>query len=196
MKKLFLTMIAGLGFTMMVNAQSTDKGTIILGGNVSYDYLNVVDVDGNQQSYSILPNIGYFVNDNFALGLGFGYRGVSETNTMDIKTTTGEFVVSPYARYYKGEGPVKFFGQVSVPMGWGSEKYDGDKTGTTERYGAAVSPGIAYFPTNKIGIELSVRGLYYEYASAKPENGEKVGVNTFGLNVNSFTPSLGVKFHF
>lgn len=196
MKKLFLTVIAGLGFTMLASAQSTDKGTVVLGGNVSYNYEKVVDLDGNQQSYSILPNIGYFVKDNFALGLGLGYAGISQENAADRKSIAGGFIVSPYARYYKGDGPVKFFGQLSVPMAWANSKIDGNKVGTSENYGATVSPGIAFFPTEKIGVELSVRGLYYEYSSIKHENGSKVGTNTFGLNADSFAPSLGVKFHF
>lgn len=196
MKKLFLTMIAGLGFAAVVNAQSTDKGTVILGGNVSYDFSKVVDVDGNNQSYSILPNIGFFVQDNFALGLGVGYAGSTAKNAADIKTVAGEFTVSPFARLYRGDGNVKFFGQLSVPMGWGTNKVDGDKVRSTERYGAAISPGVAYFPTSKLGIELSVRGLYYEYNSMTPEGGSKTGINEFGLNANSFMPSIGVNFYF
>lgn len=196
MKKLFLTMLTGLGVALGVNAQSTDKGTVILGGNVSYDFSKVVDVDGNKQHYAILPHIGYFVQDNFALGLGLGYAGETTKSPADIKSSLGEFAVSPYARYYKGDGDVKFFGQLAVPMAWGTQHVDGNKVGTTERYGAALSPGIAYFPTSKLGIELSVRGLYYQYSSEKPEGGAKVGVNEFGLNANSLTPTIGVSFYF
>ena len=196
MKKIFLTMMTGLGLAVVANAQSTDKGNVILGGNASYNYEKVVDVDGNAQSYAILPHIGYFVQDNFAVGLGVGYAGSAEKSPVDVKTTLGEFAVSPYARLYKGDGNVKFFGQLSVPMAWGTSKIDGNKTGTTERYGAAISPGIAYFPTDRLGIELSVRGLYYEHASHKPQGGSKVGVNEFGLDVNSLMPSVGVNFYF
>ncbi|MFC3196503.1 outer membrane beta-barrel protein [Parapedobacter deserti] len=196
MKKLFLTMMAGLGVTMAVNAQSTDKGTVIVGGNVSYDYKKVVDVDGNTQHYAILPHVGYFVQNNFALGLGLGYSGETTKSAADVKTSLGEFAVAPYARYYKGDGNVKLFGQLAAPMAWGTQHVDGDKTGTTERYGAALSPGIAYFPSSRLGIELSVRGLYYEYSSQKPEGGSKVGVNEFGLNANSLAPSIGINFYF
>lgn len=196
MKKLFLTMLTGLAVTLGVNAQSTDKGTVILGGNISYDFSKTIDVDGNKQHYAILPHIGYFVQDNFALGLGLGYAGETTKSPSDIKTSLGEFAISPYARYFKGDGPVKFFGQLAVPMAWGTHHVDGNKTGSTERYGVALSPGIAYFPTNKLGIEFSVRGLYYQYSSEKPESGTKIGVNEFGLNANSLTPTIGVSFYF
>lgn len=196
MKKLFLTLVAGLALSTMVHAQSTDKGKWMLGGNVSYDIQSVQDVDGNTQQYAILPQVGYFVQDNFALGLGFGYAGQYEKSNTDVETTLGEFAVAPFARLYNGNGDLKFFTQLAVPMGWGTNHLDGNKTHTTERYGVAISPGLAYFPTSRVGVELSVKGLYYEYASMKPENGSKQGVNHFGLNGNSFSPTVGVSFYF
>lgn len=196
MKKLFFTLIAGLGLVTVSNAQTTDKGTFMLGGNVSYQYSKVDGVKGEKQGYAILPQAGYFIQDNFALGLGLGYAGSTDKNDAGSKIVSGEFSVAPFARLYKGDGALKFFGQLSVPMGWGTNKVGGSKTGTTERYGVAVSPGIAYFPTSKIGIELAVRGLYYEHNSVKPKTGGKIGTNEFGLNANSFAPTIGVNFYF
>ncbi len=194
MKKLFLTLSAAIAVTFAANAQ-TEKGTTILGGNVSYDYNKVKDADGDIQSFSILPNVGVFVSDNVAVGLGFGYT-FSQNDDGTEKAKTGEFSVAPFARLYKGDGNFKFFGQLSVPMGWGNQKTNDTKIGTTERYGVALSPGFAYFPTSKIGIEFSVRGLYYENATQKPEGGESVSTNSFGLNANSFAPKIGIQFYF
>ena len=196
MKKLLLTMIAGLGFGLVVNAQSTDKGNLMLGGNASYNYSKVVDLDSNKQTYSIIPQVGYFVKDNLAIGLGIGYAGATQIDASDIKTITGEFSIAPYARQYAGTGDVKFFGQLSVPMGWGNHKVAGNEVSSSERYGVSLSPGVAYFPTEKLGIELSVNGLHYEYSSLTPNNGTKVGTNSFGLNANSLAPSIGVNFYF
>lgn len=189
-------MIAGLGFGLVVNAQSTDKGQVLVGGNASYNYSKVVDVNGNNQTYSIIPQVGYFVKDNLALGLGIGYSGATQIDAQDVKSITGEFAIAPFARQYAGSGNVKFFGQLSVPMDWGNSKVGGQEVGTAERYGVALSPGVAYFPTNKLGVEFSVNGLYYEYSSLTPTNGTKVGTNTFGLNANSWAPSIGVNFYF
>src|SRR5690606_30527667 len=113
-----------------------------------------------------------------------------------IKTQVGEFSAAPFARLYKGNGNFKFFGQVSVPMGWGNSKSDGDKLGTSARYGVEVAPGFAFFPTEKIGIELSVRGLYYQNTTLKPEGGDDVTSNSFGLDASSFAPRLGLQFYF
>lgn len=195
MKKLVLTMIVGLGFGMFANAQ-TDKGTITIGGNFGYDYSKVVDVDGHVQNYSIMPKIGYLVQDNLELGLGLGYAGSTDTDSFDVKSTIGEFAVAPYLRKFYGNSDVKFFSQVAVPMGWGKAKHDGTEIGTTERYGVALSPGIAYSPKSNFAVELSIKGLYYEYASVTPDAGAKVASNTFGLNANSFMPSIGFNFYF
>src|SRR5690606_15534099 len=145
MKKLFLTLSAAIAVTFAANAQ-TEKGKTILGGNVGYDYSKVKDTDGSIQSFSILPNVGFFVKDNVALGLGFGYSG-GQTDDGSDKTKTGEFSVAPFARLYKGDGNFKFFGQLAVPMGWGTSKVNDTKLGTSERYGVELAPGFAYFPT-------------------------------------------------
>ncbi|MFB2118903.1 outer membrane beta-barrel protein [Parapedobacter sp. 2B3] len=194
MKKLFLTLSAAVALTFAANAQ-TEKGKTILGGTVSYDYSNVKDVDGNDQSFSIIPSVGVFVNDNVAVGLGIGYAWGQDDNGT-TKTQAGEFSAAPFARLYKGDGNFKFFGQVSVPMGWGTTKADGDKTGSSARYGVEVAPGFAFFPTEKIGIEFSVRGLYYQNATWKPEGGGDVTSNSFGLDASSFAPRIGLQFYF
>ena len=194
MKKLFLTLTAAAAVTFAANAQ-TEKGKTILGGNVSYDYSNVKDVDGSLQGFSILPSVGVFVSDNVAVGLGIGYAWNQEDDGTD-KSKVGEFSAAPYARLYKGDGNFKFFGQLSVPMAWGTSKENDTKLGNTERYGVELAPGFAYFPTEKIGIEFSVRGLYYQNSTLKPEGGDNVSTNSFGLNANSLAPKIGVQFYF
>lgn len=194
MKKVLLTLTAAIAVTFAANAQ-TEKGKTILGGNVSYDHSSVKDVDGSEQSFSILPNVGVFVADNIAVGLGFGYSFLQEDDGTD-KSKIGAFQAAPFARLYKGDGNFKFFGQVSVPMAWGNMKENDTKLGNTATYGVALAPGFAYFPTEKIGIEFSVRGLYYETTTLTPEAGDKFTSSSFGLNANSLAPSIGIQFYF
>ncbi len=197
MKKLFLTLTAAVAVTFAANAQ-TEKGKTILGGSVSYDYSKVKDADTEGHSLGILPSVGFFVSDNFAIGTGIGYS--YEENTAAASVFGGDklnvFSVAPFARLYKGDGNFKFFGQLSVPMGWGSAKEGDDKLGNTERYGVELAPGFAYFPTDKIGIEFSVRGLYYQNSTLKPEGGDNLSTNSFGLNANSLAPRIGIQFYF
>ena len=198
MKKVLLTLSAAVALTFAANAQ-TEKGKVILGGNVSYDYSKVKGSDVESHTLGIVPSVGYFVNDNFAVGTGVGYMYEKNSATAAFfgGETVNEFSVAPFARLYKGDGNFKFFGQLSVPMGWGTGKNgDGDKLGSINRYGVQLAPGFAYFPTEKIGIELSVKGLYYENTTTKPEGAGKTTSNTFGLNANSLAPRIGVQFYF
>ncbi|SFC70158.1 Outer membrane protein beta-barrel domain-containing protein [Parapedobacter composti] len=196
MKKLFLTLSAAVAVTLAANAQ-TEKGKVILGGNVSYDYTKVKDADVEGHALGILPSVGFFVSDNIAVGTGLGYSYSENTDALAFEgNKLSVFSVAPFARLYKGEGDFKFFGQLSVPMGWGTAKEGDTKLGNTEQYGVELAPGFAYFPTSKIGIELSVRGLYYQTNTLKAEEGGSLTTNSFGLNANSLAPRIGVQFYF
>ena len=197
MKKVLLTLTAVTAITLAANAQ-TEKGKVMLGGQVSYNGTSTKDSDAKTNSFSIIPNVGYFVADNIAVGTGVGYNWSENKSDNDNKNTTSSFVVAPFGRLYSAnEGPVKFFGQLSVPMSWGTTKANDDKLGTTANYGVELAPGIAFFPTSNIGIDFKVKGLYFESNTSKNEvTDAKVTRSNYGLNANSFTPSVGVTFHF
>ncbi len=198
MKKLFLTLAAVSALTFAANAQ-TEKGKVTLGGQVGFGISDVKDTDIKNNSFSINPTVGYFVADNIEVGTSVGYAW-AENKVTAAKNTKNEFQVAPYARMYSGNGPLKFFGQLSVPMSWGkntaettvanaSTKVDSKYT----NYGVQLAPGLAFFPTSNVAISLSVQGLYYNNHKNKATD---VTTNTFGLDANSLNPTLGVKFHF
>ena len=197
MKKLLLTLTAVSAITFATQAQ-TEKGKFIVGGSVSYDGKSVKDSDAKSNSFGIVPSVGYFVADNIAVGTGVGYNWKENKVNADNKSTADAIVLAPFGRLYSAnQGPVKFFGQLSVPMAWGTEKANGTKTGTTESYGVELAPGIAFFPTSNIGIDFKVRGLYFESNTSKAEGTDvKNSVSNYGLNASSFAPSVGVTFHF
>ncbi|GAA4789003.1 hypothetical protein GCM10023231_16610 [Olivibacter ginsenosidimutans] len=196
MKKLFLTLTAALALTFAAQAQ-TEQGRLFLGGSVGYNYEKVNGTDHAAQSFNVVPNIGYFISDNVAIGTGIGYQYSQHYTGSDVKIKDNAFVVSPFARAYKGNELFKFFGQLSVPMAWSSEKEDGTKTQSVAHYGVQLSPGLAFFPHRNVGIELSVRGLYYGNDRVKDEaTGHKVITNSFGLASDFFAPQLGVQFYF
>jgi hypothetical protein len=196
MRKLFLTLTAAVALTFAANAQ-TEKGKLFLGGSVGYDYSKINGTEHSAQSFNVTPSVGYFINDNFAIGTGIGYTYAQDYNNQGDKLKSQAFTASPFARAYKGNESFKFFGQLSVPMAWGNNKVEDTKTSTFSSYGVQLSPGIAFFPHKNVGIELSVRGLYYGNDRTKLEaTGEKTIRNSFGLASNFFAPQLGVQFYF
>ncbi|WP_256012276.1 outer membrane beta-barrel protein [Desertivirga xinjiangensis] len=205
MKKLVLSIALLSAFAFAGQAQ-TEKGKIIVGGTASYTS-SKSDADGAKaaENLSLVPNIGYFVANNIAVGTGVGYN----YSKLDHASSFGQneaFVVSPFGRYYVDLGEkFKFFGQASVPMAFGTVKATdasgdtGAKTGTSTSIGVAVSPGFAYFPTKKIGIEFAFQGASYESYKVKDGNDndlEGEGRETFAIGTSFFTPKIGVQFHF
>lgn len=205
MKKVFLS-IALLSAVAFTTQAQTEKGKFIVGGNASYS-TSKSDADNAKSShnFSILPNVGYFVSDNIAVGTGIGYQ----SSKASIESSVGKkeaFVVAPFARHYT---PVaekfKFFGELSVPMAFGTTKATdadlkvGDKTGNTTSIGVALSPGFAYYPSSKIGIEFAFSGISYQNSKAEDADGNKLkgsGRDSFSIGTDFFAPHIGIQFHF
>lgn len=205
MKKLILSITAVIAIISVSTAQ-TEKGKILLGGTASYQS-SKSDADGAKaaENLNLLPNIGYFVADNFAVGTGVGYS-YSKADVASVAGQNEAFVVSPFGRYYVPlTEKFKFFGQASVPMAFGTVKATdangdtGSKTGSSTSIGVAVSPGFAFFPTSKIGIEFAFNGASYNSYKVKDSNDNDVkgaGSEDFSIGTSFFTPQIGVQFHF
>ncbi|MCJ0743026.1 outer membrane beta-barrel protein [Pedobacter montanisoli] len=200
MKKVLLSLVAVAAITFGANAQ-TEKGKIMLGGNVGFNSTKVEGAAKSDVKFSVVPNVGYFVANNVAIGTGVGYtynKAVSNSRQNEA------FVVAPFGRYYVGlSDQFKFYGQLAVPMAFGTNKAvdangdTGAKLGTSTSIGVNLAPGFAFYPTKRVGIELSVNGLDYAHNEYKVEStGTKVKSNSFGLNADTFAPKLGVQFHF
>lgn len=195
MKKFYLTLAAVAALTFASQAQ-TEKGNFVLGGGLGFNTESVKDTDDKATSFNILPSVGYFVSENISVGVGLGYAWGKTEDGVD-ETTGGVFAVAPFSRWYSANGPVRFFGQLSVPMSWGNQKVNDEKTGNISNYGVELAPGVAYFPTSKIGLEFKVRGLYYNSNIVDPTgDAPKTTVNSFGLDANSLAPTVGVQFYF
>lgn len=169
MKKLFLTLTAVAALTLASNAQ-TEKGKFIVGGQVGFQSSKVKDTDAKTNSFSINPTAGYFVSDNWAIGTGVGYNFGKVETGADNSIKTSSFQAAPFVRNYVGNGQFRFFSQLSVPMAWGKTTTEVASVETDrkfETYGVELAPGFAFFPTNRVGIELKVRGLYFEHRNEK-----------------------------
>ncbi|MCX2483008.1 outer membrane beta-barrel protein [Pedobacter sp. MR2016-24] len=209
MKKVLLSLIAVAGLAFTTQAQ-TEKGNFLIGGNVE---LNTGKTDGAAKTninFAVIPSVGYFFSNDFAVGTGIGYEYAKNYSSVDVAGTlvgasaqSSAFVVSPFLRGYKSvNDQFKFFAQLSVPMAFGNNKI-GDaegnnmvKTGKNNQVGVALSPGFAFFPSKKFGIEFSVNGISYNDYNAEDANGNNVGGNkNFNIGANFFAPKIGVQFY-
>ena len=92
----------------------------------------------------------------------------------------------------------KFFGQFNANVGFGKiEQTNAIPTDNTN-YNASISPSIAFFPTQKLAIELGFGLISYQHTDIKFEENisDNYSMDIFNFGFKSFSPSLGVNFHF
>ncbi|RZJ80545.1 MAG: hypothetical protein EOO47_07235 [Flavobacterium sp.] len=208
--------ICAMAFT--VNAQ-TEKGNQLIGGSIGFVTLDndQGSTRNKQRSYSIGPNYGYFIADNFALGLNanYGYNkmfssyettiafnGTLYPNIVAQESKSNSSNVGVFARYYVNiNNDFKFFGQFNAGVGFGRDRnYQRDpSTLKSTTYNASVSPSVAFFPTKKLAIELGF-GLI-SYTNTMHKSGDSSyypngRTEIFNFGFNTFEPKLGINLHF
>ena len=221
MKKL-LTIAMLCTSALAANAQ-TEKGKFILGGTIGYSSNKSEGSTSSQKetNLDLLPSAGYFVRENLALGLGIGYsRSIRDVNYKsepsvhyayyNRKDITNYFAISPFIRHYVNlSEKFKYFSQFSVPMKWGNiRSEDGannpaadvipDSKSKTTSISLAIEPGFAYFPTKKIGIQLTVGRLSYVWDKTEDKANsfnKDVKSHTFNLGTNFLSPGIGIQFY-
>lgn len=135
MKKLIIVM-AAIVFTFGQGAfAQTEKGTLMLGGNASFES------QGGSSAFLLNPNLGLFVADNFAVGLNA---------TLLTGEGTTVWGLGPYGRAYFGGGEKgKLFAQAGVNLLGFSNDF-----GSDTEFGWSVGAGYAIFLNQSIALEL------------------------------------------
>ncbi len=181
----------------------TAKGKWLVGPALSFS--SDTEDDGNStvkfSGFRLEPEIGYFLMDNISLGLSLSF-GSNQTRVDGTATDKSSLLyVAPTLRYYLPISPkFQFLGKLQVPVGSNKTTLisgvDVDVKSTSFRVEAI--PAFAFFPSNKIAVELSWGSLYF---NSQKQGGDTN--NSFGLNlVSDDKPGysngalrLGVKWH-
>ncbi len=190
-----------------------EQGKILLGGRigVSSTRPNTVNggttVDGvKTTSYFITPAVGYFIAENFALGLNIGFEGTTDKTPANggnpkLKDKERSFLVGPFGRYYKKFGDnFAIFGQAAIDLRFGKNKDEsytfanGIQTTETKTsyFSPNLRPGIVFFPYSKVGIELLVGRIGYTHSVWKFNDDSKSKNNSLDFNFDLRSVQLGV----
>ncbi len=185
----------------------TSKGKWLLGasaGLFSQKEDNAGTID-KISSYSILPGVSYFIEDDLALGLMLGLGGSKLTSAGVAEDQSSMMLVAPTARYYV---PIadrfKFYGNLSVPIGSRHTTLSAgnDVDVKMQVFGVEVRPGFAFFPSKKISVDLNFGSIYFLSEKVNDFKTTTIGVNLLGNDLAvdpdflAFTgPQLGLKFH-
>lgn len=209
MKRILSIFIALTAISVSSMAQ-TEKGKVLLGGYFSFSNFKNNGETKSSTNFAINPTAGVFITDNLVIGAGVGYSYSSYPINQEIngvasveKMTTNGVRISPFGRYYVGITPqLKFFGHLEASVNWLKSKADvQDKllysytNAKTNLYGASLSPGIAVFPSRKIGIELSISGFYFSKQNSTAQDVKVSESKTFGFGSDFFNPRLGMQFY-
>lgn len=180
MKKLLILIVA-LVAAMNVNAQW------YVGGSVGFGSAKNGGGD-SETTYKILPEIGYNLNDQWAIGVGFGYRkGTCDFGYYNFSMGTTEYyAVCPYARYtFWKSGIVNTF--IDGGVGFESVKDTGSY------FYAGLTPGIAVKASDHISFVTRVGFIGFESFSPK---GDGESSNAFGVNLDGYDILFGVYYTF
>ena len=183
MKKIMMT-LAAIAVAATMNAQ------VYVGGSLGF---NTSSHDGNtNSSVTLLPEIGYNLDENLAVGIAFGYgqtKNTVEQNNVEVSVTNKKFIINPYARYTF----VKF-DKVNVFVDGGLEYVHKDNAGSKNNtFGIGVRPGVAVNLNDKLSFVSHFGWL--GYSNSKDDYDGAKATNTFGFELNSAV-SFGMYYNF
>ncbi|NDW11221.1 outer membrane beta-barrel protein [Dysgonomonas sp. 520] len=190
MKKLFLAIALVFG---AVTANAQDVGQIWVGGNVGFSTTKIKGFD-RMTDYTILPEFGYVLNENFGIGVNLGY---SHQEALDVDgmgdifvTNQKGFAIAPFVRYTFLKGDIGgLFLDGGVKYINSKEKGAGDRL---HEFEVGITPGVAISISDKV----SLIGKFGFLGYSQGKSGDHYKTETFelGLNMNQF--SLGVNLIF
>jgi outer membrane protein W len=171
MKKTLLLLTVFLLMFFPVLAQ-TDKGSWLMGGSAGLDY--TVQTSGRTLNASLSPQTGYFLADNFALGLRLPLglqSNYTETLSADgiqteNRTLTYRAGIGPFVRYYFGKSAIRPFINAGTDYQFsrtriavnGSEQA---RIRVEDSYSISGGAGMAYFISQFVGLESQLGYTYF-----------------------------------
>ena len=189
-------------------SQVLDKGNFVIGSTLGFSTAssnvnqstNGVDndVDGpSSLQISLAPNVGYFLMDNFTLGIGMDYTFSRLKENNAGRKDDSDFLFGPFLRYYYpvDEGMAFFF---LVDFGFGNSSDEQLINENVQRvssniFALGIGPGFTIYSSKSIGIESILK---YNFARSEFDT-ESLGVKTQTVNkTNQFDISLGLQFYF
>lgn len=210
MKKIILVTLSL--FCIGITSAQTEKGKFLISGKTGLDFTsNTIKYHSNGQTidgpktntFNVSPTVGYFVVDNFSLGLTFDYKtstskqqtelissnvtgGYATENTKERKTTLS---IVPNATYFFSKGKTRPY--LGAGLGLASTKYKSTYTNNPssgEQFSSSASNdtglvwtangGLLFLISQNIGLDL---GLGYANYSFK-DQGIKTNSSAFGAN--------------
>lgn len=187
MQKTLLSLI--ILFSTFSGFAQINKGQFLVGGSGSFYNKKISGIETT--NFTLSPNVGYFFLDKLAVGLNANLGYTQSKYSINQKTDTKAYGVSPFVRYYvlPASNKVNFFAQASYGWGKGITSYTTNdykfKLNTTS---FAFAGGPVFFITPNVAVELSIG---YGQNDSKYKNGN----NENKLKDKNFQAGVGFQIH-
>lgn len=193
MKKLFLSIAIALG-VLTVSAQ--EAGSMWVGGSVGFQYADEGGGSSNT-SYKILPEFGYILSENLAVGANLGYAHIEGSGSLqNIEFNGGKadgFIIAPFVRYtfLKGSMGALF---MDTGVDYAHLKGSGIKATSIE---AGFKPGLAFILSEKVSLIGKFGFLGYSHTELGYNHIEyEKKADAFGFNLDLSNIQIGAVVHF
>ncbi len=169
--KITLSFVAFLCLSQTISAQAVNQGAWMVGGNAGFTSSKEKDADESTTTIFLNPNLGYFIADDLAIGLGVG---LTSRSFGDFDETL--FGLGPFVRFYFADA---IFAQAGLNLGLGDDEFTEFQVGV----------GYSWFVDNSVAIEPM---LFYNSHSVDDPG---VDFSTFGLSIGiqAFVDRVGVE---
>lgn len=207
MKKLMYSLVF-IFLSSSLWAQYTAQGNFMMGSTIGFSAANskVTQDAGNgdeetinptSTQFNISPSIGYFLLDDFVLGIGLDYTSNRVDRGDGDNNLDSDLLFGPFARYYLPiTEDMAFF--LESNFGFGNSTDNLEIGGEVQKistniFAVGVGPGFTIFSSSAVGIEALVQ---YNYARSNFDTnigGQKRNTTTV---TNQFDFSIGFQFYF
>jgi opacity protein-like surface antigen len=178
MKKILMT-LAAVAVATTMNAQ------VYLGGTLGFTQDHASNSKVSTNMFTVSPEIGYNLNEKFAVGAALGYTYEGTTGAAHKNT----WKINPYLRYTFVKA-----GNFSAFADGGLEYETAHTKGlkkNTNTFGFRVNPGIAYNVSEKVTLVAHLKnGLYFNHSW----NGEFAGDDNYPVQASSHANHWGLDF--
>ena len=180
MKKILMTLVAVFAAVNM-NAQ------VYVGGSVAFEAWSSQKLAGDKSEsvFKLLPEIGYTLNDKWAIGTVIGYQS-DKFNGVFGKSETA-FTFNPYARYtFANVGKVNFF------VDGGIDFTTATKADWNE-LAVGFKPGLAVSLSDNISFVSHIGFIGWDQYNP---DGDDNNVSKFGLSLSGANLTFGLYYSF
>jgi len=151
MKKFLFTTVLVFACSIGVATAQLQKGSTLVGGGIGDLSLGLGS--GNAFSINLTPRVGYFIQDNVAIGAKVGLGLTSQKYEGAEKATTNyEYNLNVFGRYYFGQEEFDTLlkqGRWFLEAGAGLGGVKGADVGFNVNFG----PGYSYFLSDNVAVE-------------------------------------------